>query len=149
MISMWFRTVRSSLRERCHSRRGYCSTFRNLRVDQFLLRFIFHYRQRYAILNLYRRLTLNHGEAKETSAVARSSLLKQSSLPSKSLASFDIISKYSSGKQKSHFKIFVVVSSTESSKKGERPLKLNINHEYRYGKKPVQNCFVSLSMHIA
>ena len=43
----------------------------------------------------------------------------------KSLASFDIVLKYSSGKQKSHFNIFVVVSSKESSRNGERPLKNN------------------------
>lgn len=69
--------------------------------------------------------TLNHGDVIQDSAVPRSSPFKDKSFKRRFFASFDINSKYSSGKQKSHFKIFAVVSSTESSKKGERPLNKN------------------------
>ena len=46
-----------------------------------------------------------------------------SSRPTSSLAEADTVEKYSAGKEKSHRRILLVVSSSESSRKGESPLK--------------------------
>lgn len=68
-------------------------------------------------------VTLNQGDVKVASAVALSSPCKHNNLPRRSFASLDMASKYSVGKQKSHFNILAVVSSTESSRNGDTPLK--------------------------
>ena len=54
--------------------------------------------------------------------MARCAGLTDKSLLMRSLASLDTVEKYSAGKEKSHRRMLLVVSSSESSKKGERPL---------------------------
>ena len=44
------------------------------------------------------------------------------SLPTSSLAEVDTVEKYSAGKEKSHRRMLLVVSSSESSRNGESPL---------------------------
>lgn len=71
----------------------------------------------------YEFITFNHGEPRQISAFTRSSPRRHNNLPMSSFASPDIVSKYSSGKQKSHLRMLAVVSSTESSKNGDSPLR--------------------------
>lgn len=67
-------------------------------------------------------VTLNQGDDRVNWAVALSSPRKHNNVSRRFFTSDDISLKYSSGKQKSHFNMFAVVSSMESSKKGESPL---------------------------
>jgi len=66
--------------------------------------------------------SLNQGESRHSWAVIRWEDVATKREPIKSFPSFEMSAKYSSGKQKSHLSMFAVVSSTESSKKGDTPL---------------------------
>ena len=70
---------------------------------------------------------LNQADSKATSDVALWAALTRRMLLMRSLASLDTLSKYSSGKLKSPRRILAFVSSKESSRKGESPLKKRDN----------------------
>lgn len=70
---------------------------------------------------------MNHEQDWHSAIVARALPCSTNNRFNRFFASFEISWKYSSGNEKSHFKMFAVVSSTESSKNGETPLKNTYN----------------------
>lgn len=70
---------------------------------------------------------VNQGHVWQSTIVARALPCSTNSLRKRFFASFEISKKYSSGKEKSHLRMFVVVSSTESSKNGDTPLRNTYN----------------------
>lgn len=69
------------------------------------------------------RTFLIQGSERAASISKRWPGTRTSNLPMNSLAAPEMSAKYSSGKQKSHFRMLAVVSSMESSKKGDTPLR--------------------------
>jgi len=69
-----------------------------------------------------RVLSLSQDDWRQSEADIRWAGFKRRTWLIRSLASFETVRKCSEGKLKSHRKILLVVSSSESSRKGERPL---------------------------